>query len=55
MATSSHSSPKHRSDAAPGGDRDILVCETCPGRSVFVEAGNRDAWISTDLTVDLGR
>lgn len=25
--------------------------ESCPGRSVFTEQGNTDAWIATDHTV----
>ncbi|MFC6732551.1 MULTISPECIES: hypothetical protein [unclassified Haladaptatus] len=30
---------------------DIVVCETCPGRNVFLESGNTDGWISSDVTV----
>ena len=31
-----------------------VLCHTSsPGRSVFTEDGNPDAWIATDLTVDL--
>jgi hypothetical protein len=55
MATTTHTSPKRHSDATPDGDPDVLVCETCPGRSVFVESGNAHGWISTDLTVELNR
>jgi len=44
MATGSHSAPKRRSDPTPDGDADVLVCETCPGRSVFVESGNVHGW-----------
>jgi hypothetical protein len=55
MATGSHSASKRRADSTPDGDPDVLVCETCPGRSVFVESGNVHGWISTDLTVELGR
>jgi hypothetical protein len=40
-------------DSSPDDAADVLVCETCPGRSVFVETGNTDGWIATDLTVDL--
>jgi hypothetical protein len=52
MSTGTHSSPTRRTDSAPDGDPDVLVCETCPGRSVFVESANRDGWIATDLTVE---
>lgn len=55
MATTSHPSPTRQSDSAPDGDPDVLVCETRPGRSIFVESGNVHGWISTDLTVDPGR
>lgn len=33
----------------------ISVCESSPDRSVFLEAGNNDGWISSDLTVTLDR
>jgi len=56
MSTGTHSPQTRRSDAAPDGDSDgdadVLACETCPGRSVFVESANRDGWIATDLTVE---
>jgi len=31
----------------------VLCHESRPGRSVFTEDGNPDAWIATDLTVSL--
>ncbi|MFC4359342.1 hypothetical protein ACFO0N_15470 [Halobium salinum] len=34
---------------------DVSVCESCPDRSVFLESGNTDGWISSDLTVPLRR
>ena len=55
MVTTTHTSPTPQSDATPDDDPDVLVCETCPGRSVFVESGNAHGWISTDLTVEPGR
>jgi len=33
----------------------VTACETRPGRTVFTEADNSDAWIATDLTVELER
>jgi hypothetical protein len=33
----------------------VAVHETCPGRTVFADSENSDAWIATDLTVDLER
>jgi len=36
-------------------DRQVSVCETRPGRVVFTQPHNTDAWIATDLTVDVRR
>ena len=33
----------------------ISVCESRPGRTVFLESGNTDGWISSDSTVDVVR
>ncbi len=33
----------------------VTACETRPGRVVFTEEDNTDAWIATDLTVELDR
>lgn len=33
----------------------VSACETSPGRVVFTEEGNTDAWIATDLTVEVER
>lgn len=38
-------------DDAP--TRLVSACETRPGRVVFTAADNTDAWIATDLTVDV--
>jgi len=35
--------------------RQVSACETRPGRVVFTEEDNTDAWIATDLTVDIRR
>jgi len=34
---------------------DISACEGCPGRTVLLEAGNTDGWLSSDVTVDVER
>lgn len=31
----------------------IAVCESCPGKSVFIESGNTDGWIASDTTLDV--
>jgi sugar/nucleoside kinase (ribokinase family) len=40
-------------DSAPA--RTVSIHSTNPERSVFIEEGNTDGWISTDVTVDLER
>ena len=41
------------SDAEPEPGVGIVTAhESCPGRTVFTESGNCDAWIATDLTLD---
>jgi hypothetical protein len=39
----------------PGPDQrpDVSCCDGCPGRTVFIEAGNTDGWIATDRTVEI--
>lgn len=34
---------------------DISVCESRPGRTVFIEADNTEGWIASDTTVDVSR
>lgn len=43
--------------AGSSSDRcpDITRCESCPEKSVFIEAGNTDGWIASDLIVDVRR
>lgn len=33
----------------------VMACETRPGRVVFTEEENSDAWIATDLSVEVER
>jgi hypothetical protein len=40
-------------DARP--DTEISVHESGPGTSVFLESGNADGWIASDVTVDVRR
>jgi hypothetical protein len=42
-------------DEAPTADRHVSIHTTSPERSVFIEKGNEDGWISTDMTVPLER
>ncbi|WP_176451311.1 hypothetical protein [Halorubrum sp. Ea8] len=43
------------SESETHGRPEISVCEGCPGTSVFLESGNTDGWIASDLTVDVTR
>jgi len=43
--------PTHESEDRPA----ISVCESCPGRAVFIESGNTDGWIASDDTVEVTR
>jgi hypothetical protein len=37
----------------PGIDHPVTAHESSPDRTVFIEDGNSDGWIATDLTVPL--
>lgn len=41
--------------AAESAEAIITAHATAPEKTVFVESGNHDAWIATDLVVDLER
>lgn len=55
MADSSTSHREPIADADPGQRPEIAVCESAPGTSVFLESGNTDGWIASDVTVDATR
>ncbi|MFD1569999.1 hypothetical protein [Halorubrum laminariae] len=44
-------------ESAPESDYgpEISLCESCPGTSVFLESGNTDGWIASDVTIDVVR
>ena len=43
-------------DADAADERPLVATSrTSPDRTVFLEDGNTDAWISTDVTVELER
>lgn len=46
-----------RENAREGVPNELSVSahQSSPDRTVFTEDGNTDAWIATDLTVDLHR
>jgi hypothetical protein len=51
--TSADTEPTTNERSPP--ERTISIHSTAPERSVFIEDGNEDGWISTDLTVALER
>ncbi|WP_175454672.1 hypothetical protein [Halobellus clavatus] len=51
--TRSHGDPSPESESHRNPE--ITVCESCPGRSVFLESGNTDGWIASDLTIEVRR
>ncbi|MFD1632566.1 hypothetical protein ACOZ4L_07200 [Haloplanus ruber] len=56
MTTGTQSGTDDESESAPEPefpDRPtVSVCESCPGRTVFMESDNTDGWIASDLTVE---
>lgn len=40
-------------EEVPDGRPEVSCCDGCPGRTVFIEAGNTDGWIATELTVEV--
>jgi len=42
------------SESAAAGP-EITVCESGPETAVFLETGNTDGWIASDVTVDVRR
>jgi hypothetical protein len=51
--TQSHSEPV--SEREPRQGPEISRCEIRPGKSVFLESGNTEGWIASDVTVDVLR
>ena len=44
-----------RTDAASDRDVRAVACRTRPERTVIIEEGNVDGWLSSDRFVDLSR
>jgi len=55
MAAGTQSRRDAASEPDPEASPEISICESCPGRTVFLESGNTDGWISTDTTADITR
>jgi len=55
MAAGTSSHTTRTSEPEPRRAPEISIRESRPGRSVFLESGNTDGWIASDLTVDVTR
>lgn len=55
MTADSKSHSELGSDPESHHAPDISVCESRPGKSVFLESGNTDGWIAIDLTADVNQ
>lgn len=55
MAAGTQSPQRTEPDARSYETPEISVCESRPGKSVFLESGNTDGWIASDLTIDVTR
>lgn len=55
MAAGTQSHSERTSDPEPREGPEISVCESSPGKSVFLESGNTDGWIASDVTMDVLR
>lgn len=52
MPTGTRPRTDDEGEPSPSDTPTVSVCESCPGRTVFLESGNTDGWIASDLTVE---
>ena len=52
MATGSRSETHDDGEPSHPETPTVSICESSPGRTVFLESGNTDGWIASDLTVE---
>ena len=55
MAAGTRSRREDAPDARPHEEPEISSCRSSPETVVFLESGNTDGWIASDLTVDVRR
>lgn len=53
MAVNTRPSGTESAAVFADGRPEVSCCQGCPGRTVFIESGNTDGWIATDLTVEI--
>jgi hypothetical protein len=52
MTAGTQSRADSESETAPPDVPEVSVCEVTPRKRIFIEEGNTDGWISSDLTVE---
>lgn len=55
MAAGTQSRSERTVDPDPLDTPEVSVCESCPGTSIFLESGNTDGWMASDVTVEVVR
>jgi hypothetical protein len=56
MATGQGTTQVNELDEEPAEDTpSVTLCESRPGKSVLLEAGNTDGWIASDTTLESTR
>lgn len=55
MAVGTESRQETDLDSGSGETPSVSICESCPGKSVFIESGNTDGWIASDTTEEITR
>jgi hypothetical protein len=55
MAAGTRSGSEAKAEPVASHVPEIAVCESCPGKAVFLESGNTDGWIASDVTVEVRR
>ncbi|ELZ05557.1 hypothetical protein [Natrialba asiatica] len=53
MTPGTQSDANRKSEPTPTGRPEIEVCQSGPDKSVFIESGNTDGWISSTVLVDV--
>jgi hypothetical protein len=55
MAVGTQSTQAVDPDVEPREQPEVSVCESCPGKVVFIERGNTEGWMASDSLVDVTR
>ena len=55
MAAGTQSRSERAGESDSSERPEVSVCESCPGTSIFLESGNTDGWMASDVTVEVVR